>query len=125
MEIIYRADDGAMFKDKKECQDYEEQFDKMRREVHIYDKNFEELSFNNIDWEEKLYFFQCDTEESFDLFTADFSCSIVYEDSEKLDLFFSELNCDKFMTTKEYENSFGDINYHKAKKFQEKLKKGE
>ena len=125
MKIIYRAYDGTNFTDKEECQKYEGLFDKMKKEVHIYDKYFKELSFDNIDWEETFYFFYCDTKESFDIFIEELSCSVVYEDSEKLDLFFFNSDNDEFMTTKEYENSYGDTNYRKAKEFQKNLKKGE
>lgn len=124
MEIIYRADDGTLFKDEQECKDYENHFEKIRREVHIWDKDFNEISFDDFDWEEKICFFKCETEVSFNAFIKELPWDVIYEDFEKLDLFFAELNSDIFMTIREREKSLGNC-YHLAKKFQEKLEKGE
>ena len=124
MKIIYRADDGTDFENKDECKNHERYFDKMKKEVHIYDKYFKELSFDDVGWEEKICFFKCETEESFNFFVKIFSYDIIYEDFEKLDLFFAELDSDLFMTIKEREKLLGD-NYYKAKEFQEKFEKGE
>lgn len=121
MEIIYRADDGITFKDKEKCKKYEEHQNKIKSEIHIYDKNLKEISFNDSNWEENIQFFQCETEESFDFLYDDFPYTIIYnEDSEKTQIFFEEKKYNTYMTTKNYEKSF-DTNYSMAKK----LEKGE
>lgn len=62
MEIIYRADDGTTFKNEEKCKRYEEQYEehqnKIKSEIHIFDKDFEELSFDNPHWEDTFCFFQ-------------------------------------------------------------------
>lgn len=121
MEIIYRADDGTISEDKKDCKIYEEQFDKMKREVHIYDKNLKEISFNDSKWENKIQFFQCETEKSFDFLFKNFPHTIIYEkDFEKTQVFFEQEEYHHFMTIKDYENTLSR-NYLTAKK----LEKGE
>lgn len=117
MEIIYRADDGTDFENEEECKKIP---DKIRKEIHLYNENFKELSFNDVGWEERICFFKCETEESFNFFVKIFPYDIMYEDFEKLDLFFAELGSDLFMTVKGREKLLGD-NYYKAKEFQEKL----
>lgn len=132
MEIIYCAYDGTIFDDKKDCEKYEERFDKMKKEVHIYDKDFKELSFDDTGWEGKICFFKCETEESFNIFVEYFCCDVIYEYFEKLDLFFAEYDSDLFMTVRSYENSLSynypntlGNSYLIAKDFQERLEKGE
>lgn len=121
MKTIYSAYDGKIFSDKKDCKIYEKQFDKMKKEVHIYDKNLKEILFNDSDWEENIQFFQCETKESFDFLYDGFPYTIIYdEDSEKTQIFFEEKKYNTYMTTKNYEKSF-DANYSMAKK----LEKGE
>lgn len=124
MEIIYRANDGTPFNDKEECERYEESLNKWRSEVHIYDKDFKELSFNDFEWEERVCFFKCETRESFNIFEKDFSWVVLYKHSEKLDLFFKDENTNFFMTTRDCENFLG-YGYRRAKEFQEKLEKVE
>lgn len=125
METIYRAYDGTTFKNKEECEKYEEHQNKIKSEIHIFDENFEELSFDNPHWADTFYFFKCETEESFNTFLEDFPGSVIYDDSEKLDLFFANPNSDLFMTIRYYEESTVSKNYLTAKEFQEKLIKGE
>lgn len=118
MKTIYFADDGTIFSDKKDCKIYEKQFDKMKREVHIYDKNLKEISFDDSDWEENIQFFQSETEESFDFLLEKFPYTIIYdEDSERTQIFFEEKKYNTYMTTKNYEKTF-DTNYSMAKKFE-------
>lgn len=121
MKTIYCADDGTTFENKDECEKYEEQFNKMKREVHIYDDNLKEISFDDSDWKDKTQFFQCETEESFDFLFKKFPYTIIYEkDSEKTQVFFVQEEYYHFITTKNYEETF-DVNYLMAKK----LEKGE
>lgn len=122
MKTIYCADDGTIFSDKEECEKYEEQFDKMKREIHIYDDNLKEISFDDSNWEDKIQFFHCETEESFDFFLFEkFPYTIIYEkDFEKTQVFFEQEKYNHFITTENYEKTF-DINYLRAKK----LEKGE
>lgn len=98
MEIIYRAADGTISEDKKECEKDEEYPNKIKKEVHIYDKDFKELSFDDTYWEEKTCFFTF----------------------EELDLFFAEYDYDLFRTVRDYEKPLGN-SYLIAKDFQEKL----
>lgn len=121
MEIIYRADDGRIFEDKEKCEKYENYTNKIKNEIHIFDENFEELSFDNPCWKDTFYFFKCETEESFNTFLKDFPGSVIYDDSEKLDLFFANPNSDLFMTIRYYEESTVSKNYLTAREFQEKL----
>lgn len=124
MKIIYRANDGTDFENEEDCQNYERYLDKIRKEIHLYNENFKELSFDDVGWEERICFFKCETEESFNFFVKIFPYDIMYKDFEKLDLFFAELGSDLFMTVKGREKLLSD-NYYKAKEFQEKFDKGE
>ena len=118
MEIIYRADDGTTFENKDECEKYENHFNIIISEIHLYDENLKEFSMNNFYWEEKVRFFKCDTEESFDFLLEEFPYTIIYdENSEKTQIFFEEKKYNTYMTTKNYEKSL-DTNYSMAKKLE-------
>lgn len=129
MKIIYRADDGTDFENEEECKNHERYPDKIRKEVHIYDEDFNELSFDIVDWKERICFFKCGTEGSFHFFVNIFPYDIIYEDFEKIDLFFRDEKTNYFMTVREREKlrgvNYRKVNYRKAKEFQEKLEKGE
>lgn len=121
MKTIYCADDGTTFENEDECKKYENHFNKMISEIHLYDDNLKEISFNDSDWKDKTRFFQCETEESFDFLFKKFPYTIIYEkDFEKTQVFFEQEKYYHFVTTKNYEKSF-DTNYLMAKK----LEKGE
>ena len=115
----YYADDGKIFTDKEECQKYEKRRTKNFK-VRVWDETFEELSFNeNCDIND-VWFFKCETEEDFDLFTEIFPAKYEYYPSEKTKLFFYSEYCGCFTTIEKY-SEFCEESYGIAKEKQKEF----
>ncbi len=119
-ETYYYADDHKKFEDEDKCIAYEKwkQNNGKFSDIHLWDENFDEIYFTysenfNID---KVSFFKCDTNESFDFFVK--ITEIEFDEDcedEKTELFFySDYEDGVFMTINRYEQCIDDL-YYKAK----------